>query len=107
PHPAWILTGGEQGGTCPDVGREDVRRLDLPLIHQTHEEPAHRPRCEKLVTALGTAEARKVDRDEVRLFGEHRPRTFEGVDALGPRTGEDERLVVTCVALGNTNVHAV
>jgi hypothetical protein len=58
-------------------------------------------------TALRAAEARKVDRDDVRLFGEHRPEAFEGVQALWPRVGEDDGLVAISVAPGDTNFDAV
>jgi hypothetical protein len=41
------------------------------------------------------------------VFGEDRPGAFEGVQALRPWGGEDQRLVAIAIALGAANVDAV
>jgi hypothetical protein len=52
-----------------DIRPDDVRPAQIGLGDECGHELAHRSRREEIITGLGRAEARQVDRDETRLVG--------------------------------------
>jgi hypothetical protein len=53
-----MVGGGEERGWRPDVGTDQMRMLDAPLIEEQDQELAHRDRREQLSPPFGAAEAR-------------------------------------------------
>lgn len=65
--------GGEQRCRSADVRADDMRSVQLPLIDQSNDELAHRLRRQEIVPALGSAEAREVDGNQMGVLGELLP----------------------------------
>jgi hypothetical protein len=87
-----ILGRGEQRGRGPDVWRDDVWPAQAGLGDEPVQEPAHRPRREKLVAALGGAEAWQVDGEQARV-----PRSREDQIGTNAYTLSDQGLVSNTV----------
>jgi hypothetical protein len=63
-----------------------MRVLEPECVGDTNQELAHRLRRQQRIAALGMTEPRQVDRHQVRVLGESRPRRLKGVQAFRPRT---------------------
>jgi hypothetical protein len=72
-------------------GSYHARTAEAAHLDESHEEPAHRLRREEVGPSLGRAEAGEVDGEQPEPPGELFPNRGEGVAALGPRAGEDDR----------------
>ncbi len=95
---------GEQRRRPADVGAEDVRGVQLPLVDQADEEAAHGLRRVEVDAALRLPEAGKVDRDHVPGRAEPRPQLLPGVEALGPRAQEQQRQLAVGIGLGEADL---
>src|SRR4030095_3103219 len=83
-EPPWMQRGGEERGASSHVGTNHVGALEAEGIGHPDEELPHRPRRHQLVAALGTAESRQVDGDEVGVLGQPCPHRLVGIYALWP-----------------------
>jgi len=83
-EPPRMQRRSEERGAGADVGTNDVWAIEAEGIGHADEEFAHGPRRHQLVAALGTAEPRQIDGDEVRVLGEPRAGGLEGILALRP-----------------------
>ena len=76
----------------PDIGGDEVRLGDPPFVEEAHDELPHRPRRQQVGTAIGQAEAGKVEGQQPGVGREGWPDPAEGVEALGPRAGQHDPL---------------
>jgi hypothetical protein len=83
-----------------------VRVFEPELVGEPDDELAHRARRQERVAPLGMAEARQVDRDEMRVLSEAVPHLVEGMNALRPGA-QEERVVVARLAFGEADFQSV
>ena len=93
---------GEQRRPGADVGADDMRVLEPEGVGDADDELAHRPRGQQRIAALGMAEPRQVNRDQVRMLGQPRPHRLEGEQAFWP-WAEHQRVIVAVLALGEAD----
>src|SRR5438876_188305 len=83
-----------------DVWSHNMWRVQPPLVDESDEELTHRLRRQQVVPALGLAEARKVNGKEVRVLRKRLPDRQERIQALRPGIRQQNRVVLTLIALG-------
>ena len=105
--PPGMAGRSEQPGWRADVGADQVRIGDVPLVEDPDQELAHRHRGEQIGAPFGAAEAGQVDGQQPRDAGQPRPDRVEGVQALGPRAGQHEVLAGRAVAVGIADLQPV
>ena len=79
-----------------------MRLLEPERVGGANDELAHGPRRHQASSALGLTEPRQVDRHQVGVLGEPRPRRLEREQALRPRA-QQEGVVVPLLALGEAD----
>jgi hypothetical protein len=97
----------KQSGRRSDVRPDDVRRPQVGFGDQPGQELTHRSRREEVISALGRAEPRQVDREQAGVLGERGPDRRERIHALGPGTGEQHRPLMRAAAVGIPDPDAV
>jgi len=95
-----VVGRGEQRSGSPDVRPDDVRPTEVCLRHEPRQEVAHGAWCQQVVVAFRATETGQVDAEQAGVRRECLPHASEGVEALGPRAGEQDRGPVAAAAVG-------